>query len=267
MIASSIMTSRALAPIELAIAHWKGFVAARQSWQRLKQLLPALPRRRNQRDAACADELARGRECQRRAARRTHAGGRPGCELSRSARGRARHHRPERLGQVVAGARACRASGCRCAARSGSTARRSTSGRPRAGRTYRLSAAGRQLFAGTIAQNIARFEPDAPSEAVICAAPRRPACMISIVRCPTATRRGSARRDAAVGRPAAAHRARARALWRSVPGRARRAEFQSRCGRRRGPDRAPSWAFARAAASSSSSPIDPAPWPASIRCW
>ena len=39
MIASSILTARALAPVELAIAHWKGFVAARQSWQRLGELL------------------------------------------------------------------------------------------------------------------------------------------------------------------------------------------------------------------------------------
>lgn len=36
MIAASIMTSRALAPIELAVAHWSAFVAARQSKQRLK---------------------------------------------------------------------------------------------------------------------------------------------------------------------------------------------------------------------------------------
>lgn len=43
MIASSIMMSRALAPIELAIAHWKGFVAARQAWARLTQLLALLP--------------------------------------------------------------------------------------------------------------------------------------------------------------------------------------------------------------------------------
>jgi ATP-binding cassette subfamily C protein len=39
MIAASIMTSRALAPIEVAIAHWKGFVAARQGKARLKQVL------------------------------------------------------------------------------------------------------------------------------------------------------------------------------------------------------------------------------------
>ncbi|MER8435244.1 type I secretion system permease/ATPase [Mesorhizobium sp. M1312] len=43
MIASSIMMSRALAPIELAIAHWRGFVTARQAWARLTQLLALLP--------------------------------------------------------------------------------------------------------------------------------------------------------------------------------------------------------------------------------
>ncbi|BAB48495.1 type I secretion system permease/ATPase [Mesorhizobium japonicum] len=43
MIASSIMMSRALAPIELAIAHWKSFVTARQAWARLTQLLALLP--------------------------------------------------------------------------------------------------------------------------------------------------------------------------------------------------------------------------------
>lgn len=43
IIASSILTSRALAPVEQAIANWKGFVAARQSWQRLNELLGALP--------------------------------------------------------------------------------------------------------------------------------------------------------------------------------------------------------------------------------
>jgi ATP-binding cassette subfamily C protein len=39
MIAASIMTSRALAPIEIAVAHWKGFVAARQGFARLEQIL------------------------------------------------------------------------------------------------------------------------------------------------------------------------------------------------------------------------------------
>ena len=45
IIASSILTARALAPVELAIANWKGFVAARQSWRRLTELLTLLPAR------------------------------------------------------------------------------------------------------------------------------------------------------------------------------------------------------------------------------
>lgn len=46
VIASSIMMGRALAPVDLAIANWRSFIAARQSWGRLKALLgqvPALP--------------------------------------------------------------------------------------------------------------------------------------------------------------------------------------------------------------------------------
>jgi ATP-binding cassette subfamily C protein len=39
MIASSILTSRAMAPVELAIGNWKGFVSARQGWRRLKTML------------------------------------------------------------------------------------------------------------------------------------------------------------------------------------------------------------------------------------
>src|SRR5262249_13523545 len=43
IIASSILTSRALAPVELAIAHWRGFTAARQGWRRLTELTGKLP--------------------------------------------------------------------------------------------------------------------------------------------------------------------------------------------------------------------------------
>src|SRR3954447_9815706 len=41
IIASSIIVARALAPVELAIANWRGFVAARQSWRRLSDFLTA----------------------------------------------------------------------------------------------------------------------------------------------------------------------------------------------------------------------------------
>jgi ATP-binding cassette subfamily C protein len=45
IIAGSILSARALAPVDLAIAHWKSFVAARQSWHRLNRLLDSMPAR------------------------------------------------------------------------------------------------------------------------------------------------------------------------------------------------------------------------------
>jgi ATP-binding cassette subfamily C protein len=45
IIAGSILSARALAPVDLAIAHWKSFVAARQSWHRLNRLLESMPAR------------------------------------------------------------------------------------------------------------------------------------------------------------------------------------------------------------------------------
>ena len=42
MIGTSILMSRALAPIELAVANWKGFVAAREGLARLRRVLPLL---------------------------------------------------------------------------------------------------------------------------------------------------------------------------------------------------------------------------------
>jgi len=45
IIAGSILGGRALAPVDLAIANWRGFVAARQSWRRLSRLLAHLPPR------------------------------------------------------------------------------------------------------------------------------------------------------------------------------------------------------------------------------
>ena len=48
IIAGSILSARALAPVDLAIAHWKSFVAARQSWHRLNRLLEQIPARAGQ---------------------------------------------------------------------------------------------------------------------------------------------------------------------------------------------------------------------------
>ncbi len=43
IIAGSILSARALAPVDLAIANWRGFVSARQGWKRLTDLLALLP--------------------------------------------------------------------------------------------------------------------------------------------------------------------------------------------------------------------------------
>jgi ATP-binding cassette subfamily C protein len=43
IIAGSILSARSLAPVDLAISHWKSFVAARQSWHRLSRLLHDMP--------------------------------------------------------------------------------------------------------------------------------------------------------------------------------------------------------------------------------
>ena len=48
IIASSILTGRALAPVDLAIGNWKNFIAAFQSWKRLEGLMAALPASANQ---------------------------------------------------------------------------------------------------------------------------------------------------------------------------------------------------------------------------
>ena len=43
IIAASILSARALQPVEMLVANWKGFVASRQSWSRLKRLLAQFP--------------------------------------------------------------------------------------------------------------------------------------------------------------------------------------------------------------------------------
>ncbi len=44
MIASSVMMGRALAPVDLAIGNWRNFLTARQAWARLGDLFARLPR-------------------------------------------------------------------------------------------------------------------------------------------------------------------------------------------------------------------------------
>ncbi len=45
VIAGSILLGRALAPLDMMVANWRGFLSARESYRRLDQLLTALPER------------------------------------------------------------------------------------------------------------------------------------------------------------------------------------------------------------------------------
>jgi PrtD family type I secretion system ABC transporter len=156
-----------LAPIDLAIANWKGFVAARQSWHRLGQLFAAMPA------AAARIELPA-----------------PAHALT-----------VETLGVAPPGAQKLVVHGVNFTLKAGSAVGvvgSSASGKsslvrvivgvwPPARGCVRLDGAtieqwtslGRhigylpqdvELIEGTIAENIARFSPDAPAAAVIAAA-------------------------------------------------------------------------------------------------
>ena len=131
IIASSILAGRALAPIDLAIANWKGFVAARQSWQRLDELLAASSRSARRALELPAPAQTLSLEALSVAPPGAKSLGRAGCRLHPESRQRPGRRRTERLGQVVAGARASSACGPPPAAACGSTARRSISGRRR----------------------------------------------------------------------------------------------------------------------------------------
>jgi hypothetical protein len=113
IIASAILVSRALAPVELGIANWKGFVAARQARKRLNRLLAFLPERQQTMqlpkpsNAFAVENVAAAPPGTNRAV--VHNVG-----FSRKRR-RARHYRTERIRQVVTGT----VDGGRLAARQG----------------------------------------------------------------------------------------------------------------------------------------------------
>lgn len=43
IIAASILTARAMAPVELAVGHWQAFLSARRAWQRLNAVFSVMP--------------------------------------------------------------------------------------------------------------------------------------------------------------------------------------------------------------------------------
>ena len=170
MIAGSILAARALAPVDQAIAHWRSFVAARQSWRRLSDLLRALPARQ----AAAGLAQARRRACQWKASlsyRPAARGSSSRMWLSGSRRGTA-------LG--IIGPSACgKSSLARALVGVWGPARGTIRLDGAALDQWPAEALGRhigylpqdvELFSGTVAQNIARFEAEPDPEDVIAAA-------------------------------------------------------------------------------------------------
>ena len=235
MIASSILISRALAPVELAIANWRGFIAARQSWKRLTALFAAHPARVAPMALPCPASTF---------AVENITAGPPG--TARTV-----------VHDVTFSLKAGNAVGIIGASASGkSSLARLLVGvwKPASG-TVRLDGAALEqwdpdalgshigylpqlveLFSGTIAENISRFDPAPDPEAVIAAA-RAARVHEMILHLPdgyeTADRR---RRRRTFRRAEAARRACACPLSRPVPPRPRRAQFQPRRAGRAGAD-------------------------------
>jgi len=169
IIAGSILSGRALAPVDLAIAHWRNFVSARQSWRRLNQLLARLPQEAQPmalpvpRSSLTVDRIVVGAPGTQRIIVQ-------GIEFSLSAG----------AGLGIIGASG---SGKSTLVRALVGAWRPMAGRirldgatldqwspERLGRCVGYLPQDVELFAGTVAENIARFEPGADPEAVVTAA-------------------------------------------------------------------------------------------------
>lgn len=169
MIASSILTSRALAPVELAIANWKGFVGARQGWRRLKEQLA--------KTAPGATPLALPAPRQGLVVDNAGAGA-PGSQ--RFAVQDVSFTLPAGSGLGIIGPSASgKSSLARMLVGVWPTWRGKVRLDSAALEQWRAEDLGRhigylpqdvELFAGTVAQNIARFEPVPDPEAVIAAA-------------------------------------------------------------------------------------------------
>ncbi|MDX8482326.1 type I secretion system permease/ATPase [Mesorhizobium sp. VK24D] len=169
IIAGSILAGRALAPVDLAIANWRNFVGARQSWRRLSNLLARLPRDGQPmalpvpRSNLTVDRIAIGAPGTQRiivqnVEFRLDAGsvlgivGPSGSGKSSLVRGLVGAWRPLAGRIKLDGAALDQWSS------------------ERLGRYIGYLPQDVELFAGTVAANIARFEPDADAEAVVAAA-------------------------------------------------------------------------------------------------
>jgi PrtD family type I secretion system ABC transporter len=167
MIASSILLSRALAPIEQMLSGWRSLVAARESWQRLKVLLQHAPRQEDAMPLPAPDgrlALERvgyavdGRTLLRPASFATEPGEFLGV-VGSSGAGKST------LCRLIIGALAPATGTIRLDGVDIATQSRASLG-PHIG--YLPQNPG--LFAGTVADNIARMAPQPDPEAVVAAA-------------------------------------------------------------------------------------------------
>ena len=235
IIAGSILSARALAPVDLAIAHWKGFVAARQSWHRLNKLLQQMPAQNTQTLLQSAskrlsvegvtivppgDQRVIVQDVTFTVEAGTGVGviGPSGSGKSSLIRAFVGVWTPAR-GKV-------RLDGAALDQWSSDVL----------GRHIGYLPQDVELFAGSIAQNISRFDPDAKSDAIIAAAKEAGVHeMIIKMREGYDTQIGEQGAALSAGQ-AQRVGAGAGAVRRSVPDRARRAELQSRYRGRRGAD-------------------------------
>jgi ATP-binding cassette subfamily C protein len=178
IIASSILTSRALAPVELSVANWKGFVAARQSWARLGELMKALPDK--------DEPLALPAPCKRLDVEAVSAVAPGGTQAI-----------VQNVGFGLAAGAGLGIAGPSGSGKSSLVRLLVGAWSPVRGKVrldgaaldqWPCDALGRhlgympqdvELFAGTIAQNIARFEPEAAAAGVIAAA--KAACVHDLI--------------------------------------------------------------------------------------
>lgn len=169
IIAGSILAGRALAPVDLAIANWRNFVGARQSWRRLNNLLARLPQDSRPmalpvpRSSLTVDRIAIGAPGTQRiivqgVEFRLEAGsvlgiiGPSGSGKSSLVRGLVGAWRPVAGRIKLDGAALDQWSS------------------ERLGRSIGYLPQDVELFAGTVAANIARFEAEAEAEAIVAAA-------------------------------------------------------------------------------------------------
>lgn len=169
MIAASIMMGRALAPVDQAIAHWRSFLMARQSWSRLRDLVARFPVERpvTALPAPKSDIRAESISAVPPGGRKPTVHGISFAIAAGSALGIVGPSGSGKttLARVIVGAWQPAHGKIRI-----DGASLDQWDREALGRHVGYLPQGVELFDGTIAENIARFDPQADSAEIVCAA-------------------------------------------------------------------------------------------------